>query len=607
VEYTDRNPFWYKFTAFKAGTLGFLIEPLDQNDDYDWQLYDITGRNPDDVFTDASLIVTGNWSGTYGNTGASAGGVNSIQCASDPAQNKNSFSTMPQLKEGHTYLLLVSHFTNSQSGYNLSFNGGSAVITDPTVPALKTAEASCSGDVVRLKLTKRIKCASIASDGSDFYVTPSGMNTTAAVGVDCTIGFDSDSVSIKLNSSLPPGDYKLNVKKGSDGNTLLDNCDNPVAEADFVSFKVLLLAPTPMDSMVPVKCAPKELRLVFKKPIMCSSIATDGSDFSITGTYPQGIAAASGSCVAGATKEIVIVLTQPLQTAGNFNLVLKAGSDGNTLLDECAQQTPAGSAIAFGVKDTVNADFTYNIRYGCERDTVDYFHAGGNEVNSWRWNLDENGSSVQQNPQAIYSVFNKKLAELVVTNGFCSDTARQEVLLDNYLKADFSVLPDNCPMEPIAFTSTAVGKITTHHWNFGNGNVSSEMSPQNIYLQPDRETSFLVNYSVVDEWGCEQTATKPIKIYSSCTVFIPNAFTPDNDGRNDAFRVLNAVKAENFELRIFNRWGQMLFQSKDWKKGWDGRLNGQLQPTGTYVWFVRYKDSRNNQLVERKGSVVLIR
>jgi gliding motility-associated-like protein len=162
-------------------------------------------------------------------------------------------------------------------------------------------------------------------------------------------------------------------------------------------------------------------------------------------------------------------------------------------------------------------------------------------------------------------------------------------------------------MEPIAFTSTAVGKITTHHWNFGNGNVSSEMSPQNIYLQPDRETSFLVNYSVVDEWGCEQTATKPIKIYSSCTVFIPNAFTPGNDGRNDAFRVLNAVKAENFELRIFNRWGQMLFQSKDWKKGWDGRLNGQLQPTGTYVWFVRYKDSRNNQLVERKGSVVLIR
>jgi gliding motility-associated-like protein len=71
--------------------------------------------------------------------------------------------------------------------------------------------------------------------------------------------------------------------------------------------------------------------------------------------------------------------------------------------------------------------------------------------------------------------------------------------------------------------------------------------------------------------------------------------------------VLNAVKAENFELRIFNRWGQMLFQSKDWKRGWDGRLNGQLQPTGTYVWFVRYKDSRNNQLVERKGSVVLIR
>src|SRR4029079_13429405 len=61
ANYQDKNPYWYKFTCYQAGTLGFLVSPIDQGDDYDWQLYDITGHNPDDVFTDASLIVTGNW------------------------------------------------------------------------------------------------------------------------------------------------------------------------------------------------------------------------------------------------------------------------------------------------------------------------------------------------------------------------------------------------------------------------------------------------------------------------------------------------------------------------------------------------------------------
>src|SRR5215211_2849935 len=57
--YQDKNPFWYKFTCYQAGTLSFLISPNNSGDDYDWQLYDITGRNPDDVFTDPSLVITG--------------------------------------------------------------------------------------------------------------------------------------------------------------------------------------------------------------------------------------------------------------------------------------------------------------------------------------------------------------------------------------------------------------------------------------------------------------------------------------------------------------------------------------------------------------------
>jgi hypothetical protein len=57
-DYADKNPFWYKFTCFAAGTPAFEITPLNLQDDYDWQLFDITGRNPDEVFTNSALSTT---------------------------------------------------------------------------------------------------------------------------------------------------------------------------------------------------------------------------------------------------------------------------------------------------------------------------------------------------------------------------------------------------------------------------------------------------------------------------------------------------------------------------------------------------------------------
>src|SRR5688500_14187958 len=111
-EYANRNPFWYRFICSTSGTLGFLISPNAKNQDYDWQLFDITGRNPDDVYTDTSLVVAGNWAsgigtGANGETGTSAVGFPGIVCASESQR----FALMPHIIEGHEYLLMVSCFT----------------------------------------------------------------------------------------------------------------------------------------------------------------------------------------------------------------------------------------------------------------------------------------------------------------------------------------------------------------------------------------------------------------------------------------------------------------------------------------------------------------
>lgn len=90
------------------------------------------------------------------------------------------------------------------------------------------------------------------------------------------------------------------------------------------------------------------------------------------------------------------------------------------------------------------------------------------------------------------------------------------------------------------------------------------------------------------------------------SVFIPRAFTPDGDGLNDIFRAKSYLPVSNFELRIYNRYGENVFTSNDPGKGWDGILRSKQQPVGVYVWFMRYRGYFGRDIV-RKGAMALIR
>jgi len=599
---SDINPFWYKFTCFKAGTLGFEITPNNLNDDYDWEIYDVTGRDPNDVFTDGTIVISSNWSGESGKTGASAAGTQGFVCG---GYGKPLYSSMPNLTVGHNYLILVSHFTRTQSGYSLSFNGGTAVITDSAQPRLKAVQASCGGDILRLAINKKIKCSSISNDGTEFYITPAVATVASATSINCSAQFDTDTLELKLSQFLVPGNYTLHIKKGGDANTLLDYCDNAVPETDEVNFAIQPKTPTPVDSIAPLQCAPSKVRVVLSRPILCSTIASDASDFSITGSYPVTIVNVTTNC--SLTNEIILTLSKPLEQAGTFTLNLLKGTDGNTIINECGEETPAGPTVSFSVKDTVNADFTSSIQYGCTVDEVQYAHSGANGVSSWNWQLDEGNTSKQQRPLASYRIFNDKTIKLSVSNGFCTDTSTQTVSLKNFLKADFTSFTDNCPNEPITFTGAAIGQIINHQWSFGDGGIDATASPTHIFASPNRQTSYTVRYTVTDSYGCQSTAAKTVTIYTSCLLAVPNAFTPNGDGLNDLFHPLNAIKAEQVEFKIYNRWGQLIYKSNDWKQGWNGTLNGLVQAAGTYIWTLKYTNRDTKELVNLKGTTVLIR
>lgn len=620
VGVTSSSSFWYKFTCFQTGTLGFLISGIASTDDYDWALFDITGRNPRDVFSNRDLVISLNIYGA-GNgpapfpespTGCTPQGVGNVHCEGS-ANGNTPFNAMPTISVGREYLLMVTNWSQSTAGYDLTFTGGSASITDPKEPHMQSARAICDGTQAAVKFNKRMKCNSLTASGSEFTITPAVANVIAATGFGCSNGFDMDSLIITLDAPLPPGNYTINIRNGTDGNTIRDNCDRNIPVGESIPMVVYPVFPTPMDSISKLGCKPDELTLLFRKNMKCSSIAADGSDFRvnlISGTETVSVIGATGNCSPdGLTPIIKVQLSAPIHTKGIYQIILQTGTDGNTIIDECGQETPAGATLNFNTKDTVNADFTYNIRIGCERDTINYFHDGRNEVNFWKWNFDNIRNSSLQNPMILYGSFGQKQTQLIVSNGTCSDTSDViPIFLDNALKAAFTATAIVCPNEMASFADSSIGNIVAWRWEFGNGVISTSQfpSPQSyLALKPTRDV--FPKLIVQNNYGCFDTATQKITVPYSCFIAVPNAFTPNKDGLNDFLYPLNAYKAGDLLFRVYNRVGQMVFETRDWNRKWDGRFKGQGADPGTYVWILTYTDSDTGDRIVKKGSTILLR
>jgi gliding motility-associated-like protein len=288
---------------------------------------------------------------------------------------------------------------------------------------------------------------------------------------------------------------------------------------------------------------------------------------------------------------------------------LVTGTDGNTIRDECGQETPAGSALSFSVKDTVSAAFTYDVVFGCKKNTINCTHPGTNGVNKWQWSFDNGTTRTTKDASAIYTTYGRKQMQLAVTNGFCSDIATASFLLDNELKAQFTLFPDVlCPEDFASFKDTSSGKITSWYWNFGNGSTSNlQTPPTQSFSSAERDKEVPVQLIVQDSYNCFDTAVKKIKVLYNCYIAVPTAFTPNGDGRNDHLHPLNAYKADNLEFNVYNRYGQLIFKTKDWTHKWDGTINNIPQLPGVYVWMLKYTHHDTGKKYFLKGTTVLIR
>jgi gliding motility-associated-like protein len=215
------------------------------------------------------------------------------------------------------------------------------------------------------------------------------------------------------------------------------------------------------------------------------------------------------------------------------------------------------------------------------------------------------GVRIPQDTSAI-EAFNEGTYRVNATIATCTETATFNV---RFNPADESGLDDRyifCSQDPDPDQQIVVldpsGNFVTYLWE-GENTGTTIRGPQAVITEEDIYYATLTN-----SFGCVTRDT--VEVLDDCVprVFVPTAFSPNGDNNNEVFTVV-PLYVQDFEVFIYNRWGELIFYSDSQDFNWDGTVNGTLSPTGTYAYMMRYRSitDPNRGVLEKRGGVLLIR
>ena len=185
--------------------------------------------------------------------------------------------------------------------------------------------------------------------------------------------------------------------------------------------------------------------------------------------------------------------------------------------------------------------------------------------------------------------------------GTYTDTLVAHNGCDSIITLQLTLLPEPLPYLGVDTSLCAgdslflfPGKFTTYTWQDGSAQDHLTIKKPGLY-----------SVAVTDNCG---SATDEIIIKDGiCDIYFPKAFSPNNDGINDLFKILRPNNLTEYHLSVYNRRGQKVFETSDYSKGWNGSFNGQLQSLQTFVWYCEFKKQGNANRTMMKGIVTLIR
>jgi gliding motility-associated-like protein len=211
-------------------------------------------------------------------------------------------------------------------------------------------------------------------------------------------------------------------------------------------------------------------------------------------------------------------------------------------------------------------------------------------------------TSTAINPTFVFPSSGVYNVSLTTTSNFgCTASTILPVNVNAIPNADFNINPNPALInQNVTFTDVTSGQIVAWQWNFGDGEGDNQEITNHEY---DQGGIFTVSLMVTDSVGCMDTISKSISI--TLLPVLPSGFTPNGDNENDVF-IIRGGPFQSVDFKVYNNWGQLIFESNDQAVGWDGTYKGEDAPLGVYTWtFV--VDMGGGFIVKESGDVTLIR
>ncbi|TLX76145.1 PKD domain-containing protein [Labilibacter sediminis] len=262
-----------------------------------------------------------------------------------------------------------------------------------------------------------------------------------------------------------------------------------------------------------------------------------------------------------------------------------------------------------------DAGFIADTTQGCYPLRIQFtnYSTGGSE---YSWDFGDGQSSTARNPVHTFADPGEYVVTLTAPGPDNVDGVYQKTItVHDHPIADFSYGPDvvYVPGDELRCSSMSTDAVK-YLWEFGDGATSTAVNPVHEYSE---EGVYYITLTVESEHGCfdDKTSDNSVEAILQGFVKFPNAFTPRSDGlvestigggeTNTVFRPVYK-DVDEYQLQIFNRWGQLIYESKDIEEGWNGFFNGQLSPQAVYVWKAKGRFVSGKEFNEA-GSVLLVR
>ena len=335
--------------------------------------------------------------------------------------------------------------------------------------------------------------------------------------------------------------------------------------------------------------------------ILCAATTT-----TLSANNPAGTSTGLWSSTSGGT----------FANLAQYNTTANALSGGNTY----AFVWTVVNGICPAAVDTVIVD-DYNLpvvklwsdkteicEYSCVSFKDQSLAYGADSVVAWSWDFNNGTSSTLKDTKTCYGTQGVYATQLTVTSAAgCVNSANLPggITVHPNAVANFGADPGDVNLTTVVQFIDQSSHTDNWRWTFGDQQLSFEQNPTHLYQDTGL---FVVTLIANNQYQCPDTVSLNIHVKEVPSLYIPNSFTPNGDGLNDQFlAVINDY--EEFEMRIFDRWGQQLFMSNDPAVGWDGTFKGADVKMDVYVYIVtaKFKSGPDKRIRKYTGNVNVIR